>query len=335
MEVPFEFLNAKLRGRRRLVHEGGRLRELARCTSVEELAGRLYPREVIAGRLGLERRLRQDCATELTHWSRYLSGGIACFYNALVRRFQIKNIQVLLRLFAGGQEEPLPEQYLPELPTGMGVSAGELLSSGDLTEFVGKLPEDLARAATGAQQEWNETGTVAFTAMALERAYWDGVMRAARRLPAAQVEACMAPILCEVSGARIMAALRAGRNYDIQWERLEALAPRCDSALAGGAPFHVSDATLRELHADPSPQSVAAKVPAVARPEDAESLMRLEGLIWERAFRLANRAYYSITEGPAVLVGYFYVRRNELKNLAGLAESLHYGKPFGEERDAD
>ena len=328
MDVPFEFLNAKLRGRRRRVYEGDQLRELARCASTEELAGRLYPRAVIADRLGLERRLRQDCVTELVRWTRYLSGDTARFYVALVRRFQIENIQVLLRLFAGGAEEPLPQQYLPELPEEMRVPSGELLASSELEEFVSRLPADLARAASPTLGLWRETGTTAFTEMALERAYWEGVIGACSALLPYDFSACLDPILCELNGARLIAVLRAARNYDIGWERLEPLLPMCEKGRTDRAPFHVGNNTLRELHADPSARNVTSKVRGISRAEDAENLVGLDEMLWERAFRLANRLYYGVTEGPAVLVGYFYVCRNELKNLTALIESIHYGKPF-------
>jgi len=329
MDVPFEFLNAKLRGRRRRVHEGERLRELASCRSVEELASRLYPREGISTRLGLERLLRQDCATELTCWTYYLSADAARFYTALVRRFQIENIQVLLRLFAGGDKAASPEQYLPELPEELTVPAGELLASGDLEEFVGKLPRDLADAAAGTLELWRDTGTTAFMEMALDRAYWDGVIGACSVPPSWGFGACSAPVLCELNGARLLAVLRAGRGYDIGWEQVAALVPAGGTARAEYAPFYVADGVLRELHADPSAGNVAAKVPGISQAKDAESLVALEDLLWQSAFRLANRLYYGVPEGPAVLVGYFYVRRNELKNLTALVESLHYGRPLG------
>ena len=89
----------------------------------------------------------------------------------------------------------------------------------------------------------------------------------------------------------------------------------------------LGDRILRELHGDPSADAVAARVAGVRR-EHAESLADLEGRLWADAFRTANRLYYAVMSGRVILVSYFYVRRNELRNLTGVVESVHYGRPF-------
>jgi len=328
MGLPFEFLNAKLRGRRRHVYEGSRLRRLADCASLEELTGWLYPRQAPLSRLSLERRLRQDCASELTAFTLYLSADVARFYGALVRRFQVDNILVLLRLFAGGRQEPSPEQYIPELPPSLAVRSGELLASANLAEFLGKLPEDLSRAALRTLPLYEAAGTTAFTEMAVERAYWDGVNRGLRLLPGAHRSACAQPIEHERNIARLLTVLRAARHYEMRWEDLAPLLPAGDSSGDGGAGVGVSEEVLRAIHGNPSPDNVAAKVRGLARLGVPESLVELEERLWNQVFRLANRLYYTMPDGPAVLVGYYYVRRNELKNLTALVEAVHYGRRF-------
>jgi hypothetical protein len=56
----------------------------------------------------------------------------------------------------------------------------------------------------------------------------------------------------------------------------------------------------------------------------AERLVHIEDAFWEVAFARANRVYYNDMTGPSVLVAYYYIRRNELKQLVQLSESLHY-----------
>ena len=326
MDAPFEFVNAKLRGRRRRVYEGGRLEDLARHGTVEDLARRLYPREIIAGRLGLERRLRQDCANELAGVVRYLAGGIQRFYVTLIRRFQVENITVLLRLFAGDREEPSPEQYLVDLPEWMSVAGGELLASADPEEFIARLPADMSAAAAAAHGAHGVAETTAFIEMALERQYWQGVVESLRELPAACRGECAVPILSELGAARLLAVLRAARHTDIAWEDLLRLIPAWKGNGEDGPHGGLSDSALQELHRDPSAENVAAKVPGLTA-EQAENLADLEHLLWGRTFRLANRLYYRTLSGPAVVVGYYYVRRNELKALTALVESVHYGRP--------
>ena len=326
MDVPPEFLSAKLRGCRRRVYEGRRLRELAACPNVEELGRRLYPREPVMGRLALERRLRQDCLDELSSFTYLLSEGFARFYTALLRRFQIDNVLVLLRLFVGGREEPSPQRYLVKLPAAMAVPAGELLSSRDPDEFLARLPEDLAAAAAGAREIERQEGTTAFVEMALERAYWEQVVEALRGLPPAESAACAAPVLCDLGAARLLAVLRAGRQYELRWDRLQPLLPPWPADLRPCPAVLMADGRLAELHRDPSPARVTAMLRFV-RPQEAQSLPDLEDRLWKETFRVANRLYYAMSEGRAILVSYFYVRRNELKALTKLVESVHYGRP--------
>jgi len=322
-----EFLSARLRGRRRRVYEGDRLRELARAAHLGELCERLYPREPVAGRLELERRLRRDCVEELASVLHFLSPPFHHFYAALIRRFQVDNIVVLLRLFAGGGEAPSREDYLTELPGRLSVPAGELLASGSIEEFIAQLPVDLARAARGAVALDKRAETTAFTEMALAREYWEGVTAAFAALSGADREACAGPVLSELAAARLLMVLRAARNYDLEWDRLKPLLPRNASTEDG--PSGISAAALEALHGDPSPANVARQVGLVRTPAHAEDLVDLEELLWERTYRMANRIYYSVMDGPAVAVGYFYVRRNELKALVHLAEAIHYGSPAG------
>jgi len=327
MNVPPEFLSAKLRGRRRRVYEGHRLRELASCQSLEELSRRLYPRQPVMGRLGLERQLRQDCLDELDCFTYLLSDGPARFYSALLRRFQVDNILVLLRLFAGGKHEVSPERYVLRLPERMQVPSGELLMSRDLDEFLAKLPKDLAAAAARARDLGGGEDTTAFVEMALERAYWAQALEALRHLPIADSTACAGPVLHELGAARLLAVLRAGRHYELRWDRLQPLLPPSAEDLAPRPALPTGDGQLRELHRDPSAARLTAMLRLV-RPQEAQSLPDIEDRLWRETFRIANRLYYAMAQGPAILVSYFYVRRNELRELTRLAESIHYGRPF-------
>ncbi len=326
LELPLEFLNAKLRGRRRTVFEGDRLRELERSSDVEELARRIFPRETIAGRLGLERRLRQRCISELTFFLGYAPAQVGRFYAALVRRYQIESILVLLRLFYGGREEPEPEQYVPDLPASLSVPAGELLSSSDLKEFFGRLPGDLSDAAARTLELCQGTRATGLAEMALERVYWKGVTEACAALPPTWRGECSPPVLWELDTARLLGVLRAGRSYDIEWEQLQSLLPRRGSLREARGGLALSDALLKQLHSDPSAERIVAAVPPLRGVEAGEDLVELEDLLWRRLFRLAERLFYGVLEGPAILVSYYYLRRNELRVLTALAERLHWGR---------
>ncbi len=333
MGVPFEFLNAMLRGRRRLVYEGARLGEVAEVRSVEELARRLCPREAVGGRLGLERRLRADCLRELAFFLHYLSAQVEGFYLALVRRFQVDAIQTLLRLFAGGREEPAPERFLPDLPPALALDVGALMASGGLDEFCSGLPGGFAEAALASLDLCERTDSAAFAEMAVERAFWEAVTGSLAGLPARWREACARPVLSELRSTRLLTVLRATGVHGVEWEDVERILPACDPRLHADEGAQPSESALRALHADPSVQKAAVLVPglrsrgrAEAAGEVGASLVELEDMCWRATFRLANRLYYAVLEGPATLVSYFYVRRNEMKELTALVEALHYGR---------
>jgi len=327
MGVPFEFLNARLRGRRRLVYEGEALRALTRVGSVEALARRLYPREGISGRLALERKLRQDCARELTFFLSLLPTDAGRFYRALVRRFQVDVIQVLLRLFAGAKEGPPLEEFVPRLPRPLALPVGDLMGSADVRQFCERLPRPLDRVAAEAAQLWDLVGSSALVEMALERAYWEEVTGTLAQLSGQWRPECALPLLDELRTARLVAVLRAARNYQVQWPTLLRVLPRRESSLKEHAGRELPDSVLALIHADPSAENVSARLGAHS--PSAESIVELEESGWQTAYGLANRLYYGEVEGPAILVGYFYIRRHELKQLTALVETLHFGAPAG------
>ena len=324
-DYPLEFVNAKLRGRRHRLYEGDRLRVLSQCASVEELAGRLYPRQTVAGRLGLERLLRERCISELTFVLGYLSGTLEQVLSAMLRRFQVDAIVALLRLLAGGEEEAEPERYVAGLPPRFAVSAADLLGSGGVEEFVEKLPVYSPQAAASIDL-YRQTGSIAFTEMALQRACWTDIMHACDRLAARWRMTCLGPVLCEIDSARLLAVLRAARNYRLRWEQIEPFLPERGPLKDAAGGFNISNATLRELHKDPSESRLASALPASRQTGVAEDIVAIEETLWKRTMSEAERLFYSTMEGPAVMVGYYYLRRNELKELTGLAEAVHYGR---------
>jgi vacuolar-type H+-ATPase subunit C/Vma6 len=325
MSVPMSFIQAKLRGRRRRVYEGDRLSRLQQHRSVRRVWEELYPRAQATGWVALERRLREDRIAELASFIHLLPPGVADFYNALLLRFQIDNILVLMRLFAGGREAVQPEEFVPELPDELQLPSGELLSLPSLKAFVAALPPALEREAAPTISLYEEHETIAFTEMALERAWWLGICRELNNLPRTHRPQCAAPLISELASARVLAVLRAGRNYNIDWEDLQPQLPPVGPRPKEGPDPPLSDKSLRDLFEKPSPANIAATVPRADK-DVAQSLIDLEERMWEATYRIANRIYYRVMEGPSIVVSYFYVRRNELKNLIKTVESIHYGR---------
>ena len=91
-----------------------------------------------------------------------------------------------------------------------------------------------------------------------------------------------------------------------------------------------SEAAIRGLYSDPTPEHVLEHMPWLVAGEtvhEAADLAALEDAAWRRCIRLANRQYYAPTPGPAVLIGYYYLKRQEMRSLLGLSQLLRYNTP--------
>lgn len=324
-DVPFEFLNAKVRGRRSLLYEGTRLRELARERTVADLAWRLYPREDIRSRLALENRVVSACVAELASLAAYLSGAYLALYRSLLSRYVVENLKVLLRLYLRGGDLGEAAELLIELPRGFFLPAHELMASADVTDFVGRVPLlPVRQHAQGVLPLYRKSRHRAYLEMAFDKGYWAGVWEGVRQLPFGERRRCSAPVRSEFDALRLLATVRAAATYGIPWEDWEALMPVGPGAIGEGA--------LRRIHATPTLASVLENVPSLKGLLSDEVPARgsgdigpLERALWHRTLRLVNRQYYGTTSGPAVLVSYFYLKRNELRQLLGLTQMLTYG----------
>jgi len=325
-EVSFDFLNAKLRGRRSFLYEGDRLRELAELPGLQELAWHLYPRQDIRDVFELERRMLGSCVRELAWVLLYLHGAFEALYRSLLDRYAVENLKVLLRLFVRKDEAAAPADYLMDLPPELALPVEELLASADVEEFLRRLPSGPVRAcAENALPLYRETGRRAFLEMAFDCGYWQAVQEAVGRLSAAEQSQCSAPILAERDAMRLLCALRAGGVYDISWDEFRAVLPGGRGGLGVG--------TLREVYEHPELGFALQRVPGLAdaverhRPaEQVQQIGDLEDVLWHEVIRLARRQYYALPVGPAVVVSYFYFKREELRHLLALAQMLRVGR---------
>jgi len=130
----------------------------------------------------------------------------------------------------------------------------------------------------------------------------------------------MEPVWRELHGLRLLATLRAARVYGMPWEHLEALLP------AAGSPPSVE--RLQNLYARPDAENVLSAVPwPVLSPpaaEDAEDPDRFERWLWGGIQRAATRQRRA-AGALAVLIAYYYSKRNEFQRLTGLTQMLRYG----------
>lgn len=313
-ETSTDFLDAKVRGRRGAMWRTEDLHGLAAIGSVRELAARLYPRTDIQDHFHLERRMLAACVAELASFLPYLSGAGEELYAALLDRYPIENLKVLLRLL-GGRDGQRAEELLVELPAALALPAGPFIESGDVEAFVEQIPFPTVRkCARETLPLYTETGCKAFLEMAFDRGYWMRVRDARQRWSG--------PVAAECEAARLLATLRAARVYDLPWERIRALLPPPGpGGLEGGA--------LAQIHADPSAGNLIRLLPWLERladgPDELEDTGRLEERLWHRAVRLADRQYYMTFDGYGALIGYYYLKREELRHLLSITQMLRSG----------
>ncbi len=327
-EVPFEFLSAKLHGRRSALYEGARLADLAAFDSVQELAYHLYPRADIHDAVGLERQLIASCVAELAHFLRYLSGAYESLYVALLGRYAVDNLKVLLRLLGREDAEAQAERLLTPLPAELFLPVESLMSADGVGEFVGRIPlREVRDAALAAMPLYEETGQGALLEMALDRGHWAAVGAAVARLPGPARTACSPPLARELDSMRVLAALRAARVYGMSWERVALLLPPGWGDLSDGA--------VREIHSRPEVGTVLERLPwlrgALPESEAAEApIGRIEDAFMREVDRAADRQYYapySEWSGPVILVSYFCLKRRELRRMVSLVQMVSRGTP--------
>jgi vacuolar-type H+-ATPase subunit C/Vma6 len=326
--VPARFLDAKLRGRRSSLYERTGLRDLAAERAVADLAHRLYPREELRDDAALERRLMAACVADLAGFLRYVNGDRRAFYVALLERYPVENLKVVLRLWGRGEENRDPADYLIDLPPSLARPVEGLSESASVEAFLDAVPLTSVReCAQAALPAFRESGRKACLEMAFDRGYWLGVRRAAERLDRSDRVHCLAPVHAELEAMRALVALRASLVYKMPWEQLESLLP---PAMLGGA----GDRALRELHEHPDPERVLQVVPWLGdtdwAPDQDDGTRRLEDVMWRRIVRRAERQYRALAGAFATLIAYYYLKRNEFRRLVSLTQMLRYGTPSEE-----
>ncbi len=321
-EVPFEFLNAKLRGRRSRLYEGDRLRELVGLGNLGDLAYELFPRRDIRTQGDLEMAVTEVGVGELASFLPYLSGRRRSLHSALLDRYVVENLKVLWRLRGEEDAERRASELLVPLPEDVELPVEALLAAEDELDFAERVPLERPRqAALEALPLPEGPPGWAYMEMALDRGYWEGVAGACRGLAAGEQAASCRPIVVEHDAMRLLAVLRAARLYELPWAQLAPLLPSGWGEL--------DEDRLRAIYSDPEPERLLEQVPALRRsvesPEQAQSIGRVEEALWAEAVRLADRQYYGSLSGPAVLVSYWYLKRNEMKRLMRLGQMLRLG----------
>jgi V/A-type H+/Na+-transporting ATPase subunit C len=324
IEVPSEFLYARLHGRRTMLYEGERLLALADATDVPDLAYRIYPHAEIADQFELELQIQNACVEELAFVGRYAGGPQRALYDALMRRYVVEDLKVLLRQFR--QEAGRSQQAaLIRLPRRYSLPVEELADSGNIEEFIGRIPDyALRRGAMDALPLYSSTGRKAFLEMGLDRGCWQAVGAALRALPADEREDCQAPVRREFDSVRFTAVLRASRVYGLSWEQFQAVVPTGWGRL--------SSSMMRSLFEGAGQPEALRIMESIApgsrnhlRPEGEGDITALEDALWRSTARLARHRFGASESGFGLLVAYFYLKQDETRHLMSLTQMVRRG----------
>jgi len=308
------FLLAKLHGRRAQLYARQELAELARLPSVVGLTDRLYPRQALDDPLDLERQLKSDMLADLVSFLRFLGPPCARLYAALLSRYILQNAKVLLRSVATGgiDDEADTDVLLLTLPRPWARADERMRRAESVSELIAALPMAVAHVDDIPSQE-----------MAIDQAYWREVADALAALPRARRAACAAPIALECDTARLLAALRAARQYDMNWPNLAPFLP--------AAPGVLTTEALRTVHADPSPEATRRALQHCTNTTPRAALAtasETEDWLWHHTVTRAEQLLRHTTDGYAALIGYYYQKRAETRRLRAVSRMIRRSRPY-------
>jgi hypothetical protein len=251
------------------------------------------------------------CVEQLTSLLGFLKGRTAQMYTALLRKFQVENLKVLLRSVRAGEPEGT-EGWLVELPARLSLPRRQLLDCSETSEFVDALAgTPYHAAALSAVDLARESQEGAYLEMAFDRAYLAALTRFS------SIDA----VRCELLGAQVLCVLRGADLYALPWEHLRTFLPSAENDVL---------LMLSEIYSDPAIEHVLPlvqeRVGELQSKRKIEDIPALEEAFWARTVHLARRAYYGEMRGWSALVGYYYLKRDEMRKLLTLTELVRCGR---------
>jgi len=312
-----DFLAANIHGRRSRMAEGDRLDALARLRTVPDLVRALLPDAAgIVTSADLQRRLVRDVAAELAALASYLGGPAGELLGWVRTRFELENLKVLARGFAGGLAPDVVRLHLIALPGMPAPDPKPFVQAPDFQAFVALVPEGPLRdgAARSADLYHNHPGSFALEA-GLDRGYLAELRERARRVP--DREYVRGVVRQEVQTFQMMLGARGRFTWGL---KAEDLAP---FGLVRG-PFERMLAA-RDV-AEVARMAVGQAIDALpAGGEEDITAVALEALAWDRYWRLANWTFRRSHMGLGAVVAYTALRRVELANLIRVSEGIRLG----------
>ncbi len=319
-----EFLAALLHGRRGRFLEGDRLTGLCGVEGWESAAGGLGVAVAAGGVAGAERGLWRAAGLELNRLTEAYGGEVGEFLRWWRLRFLIRDCCLLLRAGLGtGAGADSSDLFISE-----GVMGGG--DEGRVFEVIcGVLPRGGLRERYGAfVRDHPDERRIFMHENVLERAYLGGLYERALRLGREDGERVRCMVDSEVQGAELL-FLAAGR-FVFEADRIDldgvrefgrgVSRPRWEAAMEVG-----TAGELARLFVGGAIDSL----PEV-REREGITVQDLDGLVFSRQWRLANRVFRGSAMSYGVAVGYAALKWLEIKLATRLLEGLRLG--LGRER---
>lgn len=317
--------------------EGGRLDDLCQIQNLPEFFRATFPESELKEVSDFQRLLVHELISELSGFSRHMSGPGADLIDWTLIRFQVENMKVLIRGYL--KQTPMEEMYehLVSLPKGLAFDNQKMATARTLDDLVRLFPRGglLQESMKKAVRVYSDHSQPFFFEAMLDRAYFQGLLARMERLAREDLEAIRPVVHQEVDIFHIMLAARGRFNYNLPPEMLR--------------PLHVAGTRIplslfATILDDPDLLTSAGRV--IQRVIDGVPLEKgssdkpmvndasvLDGLVWKRLFRLANRAFRQSHIGLGAVIGYAVLRRIEVANLITISEGIRGGFSAGSIRE--
>lgn len=325
-DIDFAFISAKLHGLRAKMVDRENIPPLLQARNVGDLSSRLGNTVQVESHQELERRTVEGHVETLSRIRVLLGGPRGRVLEALLARYALENLKMVGRAVVHPEYRARLGRLLVKLPPAIEIDLDAALKAQDLAEFVEAIPvagwQASVRAAI-AQIETAPTGFLVETA--LDRGYWREVHGQLKGLGSDERDKSTVMLDFELDMARLLVALRASRNYEMHWNEVRKILP------PGGhrTPDRLLESVVRSAReTGQEAELVGDLVRRMHVPyarADFADLETFESACWTRLYEVAKRYFYNSFDDFGIVMGFFFLKRIELRNIVCLIESVRYG----------
>jgi vacuolar-type H+-ATPase subunit C/Vma6 len=321
----FDYLAARLHGRRARAAHGARLDQLCKSATIDDLARETSPDRPLSTSSELQQALLHQLLREFSEAALHVDPSGRLILGWMRERFDVENLKLQLRGIIAQATPDEVQRHWVQLPAFPGAATKTLPPPRTIEDWVARLPDALSsrRLSRMAKAVDEHAGPFLLEA-ALDQTYFLELLKRGQRLPGPERDLVMPIFGHQANAFQLMLIVRGRFVYGLAAETL--------------APFYIPSlpaAVFNEILASPDLPSLALwaqpriidKVPSGLDLDGTESpafyyASELERLASHRLLKLANRAFRQNHLGPAAIIGYFVLRRIELANLIAVTEGI-------------